>query len=154
MTTLNLNKVATQQIQLNPYLVYEFRYERIHCLIFSTQQGISHLNELERQMIFDDSVALSEKLFREHDPTQPYLVYIDLGDYKTNSTSYFLQQTRKLYRRVPPPSKMRVVYTHSNRLMLSLAKSLMNTLKIGKIERRFYQRDEYAQAIAWLTQPF
>ena len=145
---------STQRIQLNPYLYYEFRHDRIHYFAFSSQKEFAHLNDLERQKIFDDSVALSEKLFREHDRTKPYLVYVDLGDHKTNSTQYLLQQTRKLYRRVPPPPKMRVVYTHSNRMMLSLTKSLVNGVKVGNIQRRFYQRDEYEEAIDWLVEPF
>lgn len=151
---MTATQATLERIQLNSYLFYEFRHERIHCFVFSSQKEFAHLNDLERQKIFDDSIALSEKLFREHDRTQPYLVYVDLGDHKTNSTQYLLQQTRKLYRRVSPPPKMRVVYTHSNRMMLSLTKSLINGLKVGNIQRRFYQRDEYEQAIHWLIEPF
>ena len=143
-----------QRIQINPYLVYEFRHGHIHHFAFPMQKDIGHLSDLELRKIVDDYAAFSEKLMREHDREQPFLAFLDLADRKSTSTQYILQQMRKVYRRVLPPPKMRVVYTHSNRMMLSLTKSLVNGVKIGKVQRRLYQQDEYEDAVDWLLEPF
>ncbi|MFZ4828810.1 MAG: hypothetical protein ACOYLB_15780 [Phototrophicaceae bacterium] len=146
--------LSAQRVQINPYLIYEFRHGQIHYFVFASQKDLQPLSEAVLRKIVDDYADFSEKLMREHDREQPFLAFLDLADRKSTSTQYVMQQMRKVYRRVPPPPKMRVVYTHSNRLMLSLTKSLLNGVKIGMVQRRFYQRDEYEDAVDWLLEPF
>lgn len=149
-----INQPTSQRIQISPYLVYEFRHGHIHHFTFPMQKDIGHLSDFELRKVVDDYAAFSERLMREHNREQPFLAFLDLADRKSTSTQYILQQMRRVYRRVPPPPKMRVVYTHSNRMMLSLTKSLLNGVKIGKVQRRFYQQDEYEDAVDWLLEPF